>query len=178
MNKAIIDIETGGFSITKNGVVEIGVLIIDENHVPITEHNWIIKPYTRPDSDELVSYKDDAMAVHGITIDEIEKGTELEEVIRQLIDILVEYNTTTFIGHNVKTFDLPRLKYLFEKCNAPNFLDRFDVKDTLEICREHLSLPCNKLESICEHFGIDNTDKHRALGDCYATLEVYKRLTN
>lgn len=29
--KAIIDIETGGFSITKNGVCEIGMLVIDDN---------------------------------------------------------------------------------------------------------------------------------------------------
>lgn len=34
----------------------------------------------------------------------------------------------------------------------------------------------NTLESVCEYFGVVNPDSHRALGDCYATLEVYKKL--
>lgn len=152
------------------------MLIIDDQFNVLLSKNWIIKPYTRPDSEELVSYKDDAMAVHGISMDEINNGIELLDVLYELMNLLSDYHVTSLIGHNFKQFDLPRLKHLFEKFGNHDFLNSFHIEDTLEMCRERLNLPCNKLESVCKHFGISSNDFHRALGDCYATLELFKKL--
>jgi len=74
--KAVIDIETGGFSKEKNGICEIGIIAVDENNIETGSLNVLINPYTRPlefqeEPNQLVSYKDDAMAVHGITLDEL-----------------------------------------------------------------------------------------------------------
>ncbi len=68
---AFIDIETGGFSIEKNGVCEIFTVVIPETpDMTNIDYHCLIKPYKRPNSDELVSYKNDAMAVNGIKVEE------------------------------------------------------------------------------------------------------------
>jgi len=39
-----------------------------------------------------------------------------------------------------------------------------------------LSLESYSLDALCKHYGIVNNDCHRALGDCFATLELLKKL--
>jgi len=39
-----------------------------------------------------------------------------------------------------------------------------------------LNLESYSLDALCQHYGIDNKDAHRALGDCFATLELLKKL--
>jgi len=174
MNRAILDLETSGFSITKNAIVEIGIVVINKNYEVINSHSKIIKPYTRPDSIELVSYKDDAMAVHGITMNEINSGYDVIEVLEHLKSILVEYEVTTLIGHNIKTFDLPRLDYLFKRFTEHEL--NYIILDTLEEARNKgLNLESYSLDALCKHYGIINNDSHRALGDCFATLELLKK---
>lgn len=175
--KAVLDLETGGFSITKNAICEIGILIINDDLQIIAERNFIIKPYTRPDSEELVSYKEDAMAVNGISMEDIENGEIVTLVCEHIQALFTIHSVTGLIGHNLRKFDFPRIEYLFDRFTQHD-LNHLKLEDTLELCRETLSLDCNKLESICDYFGIIQEDRHRALGDCKATLEVYKRLIN
>lgn len=174
--KAVIDLETSGFSITKNAICEIGILIVNDALEVLEENSWIIKPYTRDGTEELCSYKDDAMAVHGIPMQEIENGHSIEDVVKYLEVVLYGNNVQVLIGHGIKAFDYPRLDYIFKRFSIFT-LDKLAIEDTLIDARKQLNLPCNKLGSVCDHFGISNKDSHRALGDCYATLEVYKKLT-
>lgn len=174
--KAFFDIETGGFSITKNGVCEIGLIVIDDNYNYIDTFYSLIKPYKREDSDELVSYKDDAMAINGLTVEQLERdGEEIIIVLLDLINALKSNNVTEIIGHNSKVFDTPRIDYLltrFLKCDL-SFLKQ---EDTMEIAKLKLKLPSYSLESLCKHFGIVNEKQHSALGDVMATIELYKQL--
>lgn len=175
-HKAIVDLETGGLSITKNGVCEIAMLIIDDSMNIVKELNLLIKPYTREEgSSELVSYKDDAMAVNKISMEEILSGEDVKDVMFKVSNVIINYNVTSIIGHNIKAFDFPRLDYLLKRFQDISFAELF-LEDTLEMSRDKLNLKSNSLESVCEFFGIINPDSHRALGDCYATLEIYKKL--
>jgi len=178
MNRAIVDIETGGFSVTKNGICEIGMLIIDEKFDVISEYSTLIKPYTRPDSTEMVSYKDDAMAVNGIEIkDLINKGLDVRTVCHQLNYLIYMNKVGEFIGHNIKSFDAPRLNHFFERFSNRQKIDFSNYQDTMSISRKiNKDLKSHSLQSLCEFYGIVNDSEHRALGDCRATLEVYKRL--
>lgn len=177
MNRAIIDIETGGFSITKNGVCEIGVLIINEYYEELTHHYWLIKPYTRPDSDELVSYKEDAMAVNGISMEEIENGFDVATACFNLFSNLQKFQVKTLIGHNIRLFDFPRIQYISQRFINYDLSVDYDILDTLEESKKQcLNLESYSLESLCKHFTITNNDSHRSLGDCYATLELLKKL--
>lgn len=139
-----------------------------------------IKPYTRADdTDELVSYKPDAMAVNGLSEQQlINEGLDVKEVCKNLDKFIIRNNITTLIGHCSDNFDLPRIKYLFERFLGINIMDMmFFTNDTHAIAKRKLTLPNYKLKTICEHFGIKNTKEHSALGDTYATYEVYKKLT-
>lgn len=175
------DLETGGFSITKNAICEIAMIAVDtENDLGIIdEFHALIKPYTRADdTDELVSYKPDAMAVNGLSEQQlIDEGFDVDIVCKMLYEFIVKNDIKMLIGHCSKTFDDPRLAYLFQRFLAVNILNRTLQSDTHDIANQKLNLPNYKLKTICEHYGITNSKEHSALGDTYATFEVWKKLT-
>jgi len=177
-NIGILDIETGGFSTTKNGVCEIALLIvnIDLTEV-IDEFSILIKPYTRADdTDELVSYKDDAMAIHGITIEELEeKGEHVEVVLQKLFARLEKQNVKIILGHNVKAFDIPKVEHLTVRFLGKDF-SGFGKVCTLQLAKQHLSSKSNKLEDLCAEYNIKQINSHRALSDCYSTFGLAKVL--
>lgn len=174
MNRAIIDLETGGFSILKDAVVEIGIIIINDKYEVLFDKSWIIKPYKCGINDGLVRYREEAMAINGISMNEIENGYEVESVCLELMENLQAHNIKTIIGHNLY-FDYARLIYIIGRFT--DFKFEYERLDTLnESKKQGLNLESDSLESLCKHFAITNNDKHRALGDCYATLELLKKL--
>ena len=179
---AIIDIETGGFHKTKNGLCEIGLLIIDEDGKIYEALNWLIRPYRRRDPDtkeileELVSYKDDAMKINGLSEDLLRKhGADAGLVCAAFEALLRFHRVKKAVGHNIKSFDNLWIE---------EFTDRFgkgfkfeELIDTKEIAKEKLKYIANhKLETLCAHFKVTNKEAHRALGDCHATKEIYFKL--
>lgn len=179
----VLDIETGGWSRKKNAICEIGVQILGRDLELKEQRSWIIKPYIRCTSvaefeGQLVSYKDGAMKVHGITMEQIEAGTEVEEVLEDLInEIVLAYDVDSILGHNLK-FDIPWVKELMERFGyETEWFDELQIIDTLVMARD-LDLPTenNKLPILLEHFGISNEAEHRAIGDVSATVELYKKL--
>ena len=179
--KAFLDIETGGFSITKNGICEIALIVVDEQFTVVDTFHSLIKPYTRLDengnpSEELVSYKDDAMTINGLTIERlIEEGLEVEEVVNKLIDFICLNKVKTIIGHNSNAFDIPRVDYLLKRFSNGSF-NGPNIEDTMIMAKKKLNLPSYKLESLCAHFGIEIVDQHTAKGDVMATIELYRKL--
>lgn len=177
-NIAILDIETGGFSTTKNGVCEIALLIVNEDLTEaIAEYSVLIKPYTRADdTDELVSYKDDAMAVHGITIEELEAvGVDVELALINMFDVLEMENVSTILGHNVKAFDIPKVEHLTTRFLGKDFTSYSKVC-TLQLVKQHLNSQSNKLEDLCAEYDIASVNSHRALSDCYSTFGLARIL--
>ncbi len=170
-----LDIETGGFSITKNGICEIALVAVDDSGIVDCFHQ-LITPYTRADdTDELVSYKEDSMAINGLTEDAlIEIGSHVVEVCEMLMDFIEKHNITTLIGHCSKKFDYPRVKYLVERFTGGIF--EISQEDTHDMAKSKLNLPSYKLGDLCTHFGIVNEQEHSALGDAKATYELYKKL--
>jgi len=174
------DLETGGFSITKNAICEIAMIAVNPETLEITnEFHKLIKPYTRADdTDELVSYKPDAMAVNGLSEQQlIDEGFDVTEVCVMLNDFIIENDIKILIGHCSRTFDNPRLKYLLERFLNINIFKEILIDDTHDIAKDLISLPNYKLKTICDHYGITNSKEHSALGDTYATFEVWKKLT-
>lgn len=173
---AFLDIETGGFSKTKNGVCEIAFIAVD-NDLNITDtYHVFIKPYLRENSNELVSYKADAMKVNCLTVEFLEKeGIPVVEAMDKLVKFLVNNNITTLIGHNSKAFDVPRVEHLLNRfANAS--VRTMSQKDTMLMAKRRLNLKSCKLSDLCTHFGIVNEQEHSALEDTKATIELYKKL--
>lgn len=170
---AFIDIETGGFSKEKNALCEIAVVITDGTNI-VTEFSTCISTYNR-ENGEPVSYKDDAMAVNGITMQEIEKGTDIQNSFTQIIAGLQYHSVHTVAGHGITSFDLPWLNYLMMRFNQFNFVG-YNVIDTLIMCRNAYT-GSHKLEDACIRYGIEQGN-HRALNDARASFELWKVLSN
>lgn len=183
MTKGVIDIETGGYSKEKNGLCEIGIIAIDENNVEVGSLSILIKPYERPlelqeSVGQLVSYKDDAMAVNGLKVEDlISEGVTPEVACEMICDFLLEHEIMSFIGQNIEAFDKKWLLYFFDRFSN-NKLDGvfLETECTMKMAKAKLTLDSYSLDSLCEHFGVVNEESHRAVGDCRATLEVYNRL--
>ena len=177
--KGILDIETGGFSITKNGVCEIALLAVNHDNEILATFHTLIKPYTREaGSDEFVSYKDDAMAINGLTVEQlIVEGVEVIEAMLNLKNFIITHGIETIVGHNSNVFDVPRVDYLLNR--FANFgIALLAKQDTLLMAKSQHKLPSYKLGDLCEHFGIINSDNHTAKGDATATLELFLILNN
>lgn len=174
----ILDTETGGFSTTKNGVCEIALLIVSEDLTEIIEEfSVLIKPYTRADdTEELVSYKDDAMEVHGITLEQLEnEGVDVSEACEAVLEVLERNNVRTIMGHNVNAFDIPKVQHLTTRFLGKD-LKKYATVCTLKLSKAHLTAKTNKLGDLCEAYGIEQDEAHRALSDCYSTLGIARVL--
>jgi DNA polymerase III epsilon subunit-like protein len=167
---AFLDIETGGFSTTKNGVCEIALIVVDEQLNPIDTFHTLIKPYKREDSEELVSYKDDAMAINGILVTDLEEnGLNVVYAMLNLERFIIENGIKTIAGHNIKAFDIPRVDYLLNRF-ASGKLSDIHLSDTLTMAKEKLNLPSYSLENLCIHFCIINEKQHSAISDVLETI--------
>lgn len=178
-NKIIFDIETGGFSKDKNGLCELGAIVANADNQIIDKLQYYVKPYCRDASSELVSYKPDAMAVNGITEQQIAEGQLITVVLTKFIGLIVHNEVKTIIGHNSDLFDVKWVSHLLGRFTPHQQLfDQIRKVDTLKLAMARMDCkpPSYKLGALCEYYGIEITDAHTAIGDCIATLELYKRL--
>lgn len=73
-------------------------------------------------------------------------------------------------GHNSKGFDM---KFIYNEAAKQGYVFHNEVWDTLEIARILVKGTSNfKLGTLCEHFGIDLTNAHRAYHDAIATAQL------
>lgn len=178
-NKIIFDIESGGFEKTKNALCELGAIVVNSNNEIIDKLQFYVKPYRREMSEELHSYKPDAMAVNGITEQQIAEGKLIELVLLRFCELIVRYDVKVIIGHNSDFFDVKWISYLLGRFTP--FQEKFDQIrkiDTMKLAQAKVSCkaPNHKLGTLCAYYGIEITNAHTAIGDCTATLELYKKL--
>lgn len=159
----ILDIETTGFSIENDDIIEIGAIEIRGANV-VKEYSELISIN--------VSVPETIRRVTGIDNNMLkEKGRDICDVLRKLFEIIS--GKTVFIYN--APFDLGFLKKEAERNNL-EFPD-INVKDLLVEARSKISDAANyKLEVIAEHLGIICKQKHRAVDDCRLLHEVYIKL--
>ena len=102
----------------------------------------------------------------------------IKNVLERFKEFLeIEPNKQKFIiGHNSYGFDMPFIKAKFKQCNI-KFPTRLRELDTMRMAQ--LLLPqewSHSLGHLCDIFGIQNTNAHRALSDVYATQLIYNHL--
>lgn len=175
---AVLDIETGGFNKKKNAICEVAILILDNDLKVINEYQTLISPYIRcPEVAEkegqLVSYKDDAMAVNGISMDDILKAPKAEVVANEIFELLEDHTVRCLIGHNLDAFDKPWIEDFMKRMGVNCIIEK--SIDTMKLSKKKGN-KINSLEVLCEQYKIENVEQHRALGDCYATLELLNKL--
>lgn len=177
MKILFVDTETGGITeksalIQLSGIIQIGKEIVDE-------FNYYIKPF----QDSEVT--DEALKIQGRTREEIETYQDEKEIFDKFMILLNKHidkyqKDDKFIvaGYNVR-FDIDVInrflnrhgeKYLFSYIQSTT-LDPLQWIAALQLLKKIPKLKDNKLETWCNHFGIQ-LKAHDSLEDIKATREL------
>lgn len=178
------DVETTGLDPVKNDIIQIAGMIVIDGKVEET-FNFNISPF--PDNVSYVSQE--ALDVHGYTLEQILTFPDPIIIYRELIDLFAKYinkydktDKFTPAGYNVR-FDMEFLKQFFVKnCDVYfgswvnwKMIDPLPILHYLDFCGM-ISLPDYKLVTVCNYFGIE-IQAHDALSDIVATRNVIQILT-
>ncbi len=162
-NYCLVDVETTGGSPTKDRIIEIGIIRVENGNV-VSEYKSLVNPQ--------VSVSPFILELTGISLDEIYNAPTFEEIAQEVFDML---DGSVFVAHNVG-FD-----YAFIK----NEFRRLGVNYNSQIfCTARLSKALypeykhHNLSSIIERFSFNVGARHRAYDDAkvlYEFLEVVQK---
>ncbi|MDE6661828.1 MAG: 3'-5' exonuclease [Lachnospiraceae bacterium] len=170
----VLDLETTGFSSKNDSIIEIAAIKCTYNapqdsqtalpEQTICEFNELVKTVS--------TVPPNITKLTGITSQMLEDADSIETVLPKFIDFI---GNSKLVGHNIKGFDMHFLNQACLNLGLPEIKNR--VVDTLPLAKKALpNLANHKLSTICNFYGIDDSNAHRALADCYMCNECYKRL--
>jgi DNA polymerase-3 subunit epsilon len=173
-----IDTETGGLDPINYSLLSVGLVLWRECEIHETKEIFI--------NDGKLNATKEALEINKIDLDDHRiNSISSYEAIQQMIQFIERnFDTSekiTLAGHNVG-FDISFVRYLLDSQNY-NFGDYFSHRsiDTASILN-YLYL-AGKLESkivssteAFNHFGIEVSGRHTALGDAIATAELFTKL--
>jgi DNA polymerase III epsilon subunit-like protein len=174
-----LDVETGGLVAGNTEMIQLGAAVFDSKFKAVSVFSSLILPTYLNELDGF------ALEKNKIAIDSLQKAPTAVEVRNSFyswIKSLGGDSEKLFpLGHNY-AFDKGFLELFFGKENYQELFyykhrDSFAFAQglvdsgSLSLVQEDLSL-----ENLSKYFGFLH-DAHDALGDVYATLNVYKRLT-
>lgn len=150
----IIDFETTGLSVYSNEIIEIGAIKVRDLEV-VDTFDTLCNPLMTIENEH----------IHGIKNDEVE-GYKYPAVYMD--DLLTFIGDDTIFAYNAP-FDIE-----FLNSYLPNNINN-KIVDVLALARARENRESYRLVDVREDLNI-NTECHRSIGDCEATLEYYKYL--
>ena len=162
----VLDTETTGFDPrTGDRLVEVGCIEI-QDLLPTgrTFHRFVNPERLIPAG---------AMAVHGITDEQVKDAPKFREIVRDLMDFIGD---APVIAHNA-AFDRSFIDHECGLCSHP-LLDADRWIDTLKLAQSRFPGMPNSLDALCKRYKISLVDRtmHGALIDARLLAEVYLEL--
>lgn len=167
MREIIFDTETTGLDPrTGDRVVEIGCVEI-LNLIPTGQTFHL---YINPERD----MPDEAFRIHGLSTEFLSTHPCFGDCVDRFLDFIGE--DSRLIAHNAG-FDFAFINHELERCGRPILL-RERIIDTLSLARRRHPGGSNRLDDLCNRYGIDlsRRTKHGALLDAELLAEVYAEL--
>lgn len=163
----VLDTETTGLNAAEDELLQVS--IIDE------EGNVLFDSYIRPTQHTEWA---EAERIHHITPEMVADAPTIAEVMPEINDIFKRYDK--IVGYNLK-FDKA-----FLENNGAEFLNA-EYADVMKMFApiygewndQRGSYKWQKLTTAADYYGYDwseHKEAHNSLGDCYATLHVYKEI--
>lgn len=158
----MVDVETTGFSPTRDRIVEVGVVLLRVTGETEESFATLVDPGRDPGPTH----------VHGISAAMVSGAPTFGAIHPYLAHLL---SGRVVVGHNVDRFDLG---FLREECRRAGgdaaVPTRLATIDTLGIAQRHLSLYGHAtLAACCAQFGLSWAEHHTALGDAEVTASLF-----
>lgn len=160
-NYTVIDLEMTGLSAKNDKIIEIGAARVRGGEIVDTISTLVNPKQHIPQR---------VQELTGITDSDVENAADMDEAVDNLLDFIGD---DIILGQNV-TFD-----YSFLKQWAVNHKRTLSLNayDTLKIARKCLPAEqSKKLEDLCEYFGVNRENAHRALDDAIETKQIFEKL--
>lgn len=172
-NLAFIDIETTGFNVQTQEIIEIGCVIVSQKEGLlgdiIDEFELKIKP------EKLENADPEALSINGYNEADWLFATNLEQAMKAFAE---KTKDCIFVAHNV-AFDWAFIAKAFAETAVESQLYYAKI-DTISFAFGKLhqdpSVTRFSLAALCERFGVTNNKAHTALADARATSEMYRKL--
>jgi DNA polymerase-3 subunit epsilon len=170
MRQVVLDTETTGLDVSKgHRVIEIGCVELVNRRRTIKSFHQYIQPDREID--------EGAVAVHGITNQQLANQPRFNEISQELIDFI---DGAELIIHNAD-FDVGFLDQEFQNAGLESIKisGLCEVTDTLPMARRMHPGQRNSLDALCKRYMIDNSrrDLHGALLDAQLLADVYLAMT-
>lgn len=158
----VLDIETTGFSRTKDRIVEFGAIKL-KNGKSVDKMSVLINPD--------MYIPDRVVEVHGITNEMVRKEPTEDYFVPKIAEFLSD--AYYIVGHNVR-FDLGFITEMFHR-NGRNF--ECEYLDTCALAKKYIKGSENyKLGTLAKYLNIDVKVAHRALADVETTVQLLRYL--
>ena len=156
-----IDLETTGIRLSKDKIIEVGLLKVKDSQI-IDTFSCVINPDMPVD--------DKILELTKISENELRNAKRIYEVINHIVDFCEDY---VLLGHNT-IFD-----YSFVKKEANRVGLEFEKRgiDTYKLCKKVLPENVRKnLTDACSYFGIERKNSHRAFSDAFYTHVLFQEI--
>jgi len=169
MRQIVLDTETTGLSAQDGDrIIEIGCVELLNRKLTGNNRHF----YLNPERD----IHEDALRVHGISLEFLADKPRFAEVANELLDYLAG---AELIIHNAP-FDIGFLDEEFRRLGHGRTRELVNgVIDTLVMAKEMFPGKRNGLDALCDRLGVDNSGRtlHGALLDAELLADVYINLT-
>ena len=158
----VVDNETTGLSPTENEIIEIGAIKAEGGEIKDI-FNKLVKPKNAlpPEITNLTGISDEML------ID----APMIEDVLPEFMSFV---GSGTLVAHNAD-FDVPFLNEAIRRSLGKEMKN--DIICTLRTARAILpKLENHKLHTVANYFKVPLSARHRAIGDCEATYQVWLKL--
>ncbi|MDE5940101.1 MAG: PolC-type DNA polymerase III [Lachnospiraceae bacterium] len=157
----VFDIETTGFSPTKNRIIEIGAVKVSGGKI-VERFSTFVDP--------LVPIPFEIEKLTGITDDMVMGAEQIDTVLPQFLDFC---GGCILVAHNAQ-FDMG---FIMENCDMQGISHDFTYVDTLGIARILLKgQKKHTLDAVAKTLGVSLENHHRAVDDAEATAEIFVKL--
>ncbi len=158
---AIVDIETTGGFAASHGITEIAIILHNGR-----EEEGRFESLVNP----IISIPRYITALTGIDDEMVRHAPVFEEIAAEVYRLL---EGRVFVAHNVN-FDYSFVLTALQSCGYALSVKKLC---TVRLARKILpGLPSYSLGNLCRARGIDNRQRHRAMGDAAATADLFEQL--
>lgn len=163
LSYAVVDVETTGTSAgTGDRITEVAVVVVRGREV-VRRYETLVNP-ERPIPPMIT-------ALTHITWEMVKDAPRFTDICGELLDVL---SGNVFVAHNAE-FDWRFISAEVARATGRRLESRRLC--TVRLARKVLPhLPSRRLDSLAHYYGVEITDRHRALGDADATARILLRL--